>query len=229
MTSGWWIADLWQQGEVVQLASWIFWVIVSISLHELGHGWAALWEGDDTPRRLGHMTINPLVHMGSTGIIAFLLIGFAWGLMPVTPSNFRHRRWGDAIVAVAGPAVNLVLAVILLTAAGLISGLVLGSETPPAWGARAFEFCYTGGWLNLVLMALNLLPIPPLDGSRILASFSNGYARLLLHPNASMFGLAFFVIVFWITPVGQVAYRLIENVARLWVGWVQGIVMGSGG
>ena len=51
--SGWWIADLWNQGQVVQLASWIFWVIVSICLHELGHGWAAIWEGDDTPRRTG--------------------------------------------------------------------------------------------------------------------------------------------------------------------------------
>ena len=227
MTSGWWIADLWQQGEVVQLASWIFWVIVSISLHELGHGWAALWEGDDTPRRLGHMTINPLVHMGSTSIIAFLLIGFAWGLMPVTPSNFRHRRWGDAIVAVSGPAVNLVLAVILLTIAGVITATTLGSDTDQQLG-NWYVFFREGGRLNLLLLALNLLPIPPLDGSRILASFSNGYARLLLHPNASMFGLAFFVIVFWITPVGQVAYRSINDVALLWVGLIQGMIMGGG-
>ena len=227
MTSGWWIADLWQQGQVVQLASWIFWVIVSISLHELGHGWAALWEGDDTPRRLGHMTINPLVHMGSTSIIAFLLIGFAWGLMPVTPSNFRHRRWGDAIVAVSGPAVNLVLAVILLTIAGVITATTLGSDTDQQLG-NWYVFFREGGRLNLLLLALNLLPIPPLDGSRILASFSNGYARLLLHPNASMFGLAFFVIVFWITPVGQVAYRSINDVALLWVGLIQGMIMGGG-
>ena len=227
--SGWWIADLWNQGQVVQLASWIFWVIVSICLHELGHGWAAIWEGDDTPRRTGHMTINPMVHMGGYSIIAFLLLGFAWGLMPVNPGNFRHRRWGDAIVAVAGPAVNLVLAFILLTIAGVVSATTLGTEVKPEWALRTFEFCYTGGWLNLVLLALNLLPIPPLDGSRILATVSNPYRRILNHPNAGMFGLAFFVIVFWITPIGRVAYGFIENAALLWVGIVQGIIMAASG
>ena len=140
--SGWWIADLWNQGQVVQLASWIFWVIVSICLHELGHGWAAIWEGDDTPRQTGHMTINPMVHMGGYSIIAFLLLGFAWGLMPVNPGNFRHRRWGDAIVAVAGPAVNLILAVILLTIAGVISATTLGTEVKPEWARRTFGGSY---------------------------------------------------------------------------------------
>jgi len=223
VSSGWWIADYWQAGETVLLASWIFWVIVSICLHELGHGVAALWEGDDTPRVTGHMTMNPLVHMGGMSLVVFLLVGFAWGLMPVNPSRFRHRRWGDAIVAGAGPAVNLVLAFVLLTAAGMVSGLILGKDGAPAWGERVFVFLYTGGWLNLALMALNLLPVPPLDGSRILASASAGYQRLLMHPNAQIFGLAIFMLVFWITPFGSTVLGLLQSVALLWVGLVQGV------
>ncbi len=225
MTSGWWVADYWQAGETVLLASWIIWVIVSICLHELGHGVAAIWEGDDTPRRTGHMTFNPLVHMGGYSLVAFLLIGFAWGLMPVNPNNFRHRRWGDAIVAAAGPAVNLILAAVLLTAAGLVSAFILGAKNPPEWGVNLQLFLATGGWLNLALLALNLLPIPPLDGSRILASFSDPYARLLMNPNAALFGLAAFMLLFWVTPFGGVAFGLLRSVSELWIGVVQGIAL----
>ena len=225
MTSGWWGADYWQAGETVLLASWIIWVIVSICLHELGHGVAAIWEGDDTPRRTGHMTFNPLVHMGGYSLVAFLLIGFAWGLMPVNPNNFRHRRWGDAIVAAAGPAVNLILAAVLLTAAGLVSAFILGAKNPPEWGVNLQLFLATGGWLNLALLALNLLPIPPLDGSRILASFSDPYARLLMNPNAALFGLAAFMLLFWVTPFGGVAFGLLRSVSELWIGVVQGIAL----
>ncbi|MBT5381502.1 MAG: site-2 protease family protein, partial [Phycisphaerae bacterium] len=90
--------------------SWIFWVLLSITLHELAHGWAAIWEGDKTPIETGHMSANPVVHMGRFSLIVFALIGFAWGLMPVRPWRFRHGRLGEAIVAIAGPAMNLALA-----------------------------------------------------------------------------------------------------------------------
>ena len=90
--TGWWMSDMWQNGQSVELVSWVWWVIFSICLHELGHGVAAIWEGDDTPIRTGHMTWNPLVHMGGMSLLIFALVGFAWGLMPVNPGNFRHRR-----------------------------------------------------------------------------------------------------------------------------------------
>ena len=174
MGTGWWIADLWQAGQTVQLVSWIFWVIFSICLHELAHGVAAIWEGDQTPRITGHMTWNPLVHMGGMSLLLFAFIGFAWGMMPVNPNNFRHQRFGEAIVAFAGPLVNLVLAIILLSGSGLWSGLVSSKPEASQWTLNASVFLWTGGWINLILLALNLLPFPPLDGSRILGSFSYG-------------------------------------------------------
>ena len=224
MSSGWWIANFWQSGQTVLLASWIIWVIVSICLHELGHGVAAIWEGDDTPRIKGHMTFNPLVHMGGPSLIVFLLIGFAWGLMPVNPSNFRHRRWGEAIVAAAGPAVNLILAVILLTTAGIVSGLFLSKDPQPEWAVNLFTFLLIGGWLNLILLALNLLPIPPLDGSRILASFSDPYARLLMNPQSQLIGLGIFVIIM-VSGVGNVFTGLMMSISDNWAGMVQGVIM----
>ena len=227
--SGWWIADLWQSGQTVLLASWIIWVIVSICLHELGHGVAAIWEGDDTPRITGHMTFNPLVHMGGVSLIAFLLIGFAWGLMPVNPQNFRHGRKGDAIVAAAGPAVNLILALILLTAAGIVSAVLLGKDESPEWAMHLQLFLATGGWLNLVLLALNLLPIPPLDGSRILASFSDPYARLMMNPNAGAIGLGIFLLLFWVTDFGLVVFGLLRSISEAWIGMVQGVILGLTG
>ncbi len=223
--SGWWIADYWQSGQTVLLASWIFWVIASICLHELGHGVAAIWEGDDTPRRTGHMTWNPMVHMGGLSIALFLLVGFAYGLMPVDPRNFRHGRRGDALVAAAGPAVNLILGAVLLTSAGLVSGVLLNQDSPPMWATNIQLFLATGGWLNLVLLALNLLPIPPLDGSRILASFSDPYARLMMHPNASLIGFGLFLMLFWFTSAGSVVFGLIMSVSNGWIGLVQGLVI----
>lgn len=217
--SGWWIADYWQLGQTVMLAAWIFWVIVSICLHELGHGYAAIWEGDDTPRITGHMTINPMVHMGGMSILAFILIGFAWGLMPVNPGNFRHRRWGDAIVALAGPAVNLALAIVLLTLSGVVLAMV-GLETLSATaGERAFTFLQVGGWINLVLLVLNLLPIPPLDGSRVLATVSPGYARALMNPNMQLIGLGAFLLILW-SPIGGIALGFLNGVADFWSGTV---------
>ena len=82
---GWWVHKLYYGDGPVMLAAWVFWVIFSITLHELGHGWAAIRQGDETPRETGHMTWNPLVHMGPWSLAMFALIGIAWGLSRPTP------------------------------------------------------------------------------------------------------------------------------------------------
>ena len=76
-------------------------VVISIVLHELGHGFAAIWQGDDTPRISGHMTLNPLVHMGGFSLFLLVMAGIAFGQMPVNPGRFRSR-YGNALVAAAG-------------------------------------------------------------------------------------------------------------------------------
>jgi len=202
---GWWVAEYVQAGEIPLLLSWVFWVILSITLHELGHGVAALWEGDTTPRDLDRMTMNPLVHMGPWSLLMFALVGIAWGVMPVNPHRFRHRRWGEFIVSGAGPAVNVALAILCVIGLGVWStyGPIGSGNAPSALFDNVWTFFMIGGTLNIVLVAFNLLPIPPLDGSTMLKSLSTGYARMMQNPQAQMFGL---FIVLALLMVGGFGY-----------------------
>ncbi len=210
----WWVADLYRSGQVVELISWIFWVIFSITLHELAHGWVALWQGDDTPRRLHRMTANPLVHMGPWSLLFFALVGIAWGVMPTDPSRYRWGRKGRIAVAGAGPAMNIALALISLSL--LIAWLGLGPRGSTLYTNLAI-FLWSGGWLNLLLAAFNLLPIPPLDGSQILSGLSYRFYRLYQHPNAQIVGMLAVLAVFYsgigsfVVGAGQLAALLYVN------------------
>lgn len=217
---GWWIADLYQSGHVVELVSWIVWVLFSIVMHELAHGWAAIWQGDDTPRRLNRMTMNPWVHMGPWSLLMFALVGIAWGLMPTDPSRYRWRRKGRIVVAAAGPAMNLVLAFVTLTAAAL---WVAYSPAGDPLHANAYTFLMTGGWLNLLLAAFNLLPVPPLDGSQILMGMSFRFYQLFQKPEAMMVGM-FLVLAIFFSGIGARLFGVVNDWAEGYVKLLLGVL-----
>jgi Zn-dependent protease len=175
MGRDWWVSSYltMPNGEVIVI-SWVIWVIGSIVLHELGHGWAALACGDDTPRESGHMTWNPLVHMGWPSLIAFAILGIAWGAMPINPNRFRHKG-DEALVALAGPMMNVLLAVgaIVLYAVwvGAAGGYWFGAKAPNNLYDNVLTFLRLGALLNIALAVFNLLPVPPLDGFRVLMTF----------------------------------------------------------
>ena len=197
----WWVSDFARAGLYIQLISWIFWVLLSITLHELAHGWAAIWQGDDTPIRMQRMTANPIVHMGLHSLVMFALCGIAWGMMPVNRYNFRDGHKGDIYVSAAGPAMNLLIAALCLVM------LTLWGRFVPAGSAlvgNVATFLYLGIALNLILAPFNLLPIPPLDGSRILAGFSPHFRELFQRPQAQLFGLFAFLVIFFMTPIGGI-------------------------
>ena len=208
---GWWVGELAGDGRYVELISWIFWVLLSITLHELAHGWAAIWQGDDTPIHLNRMTANPVVHMGVQSLIIFAMCGIAWGMMPVNPHRFRNRRWGDVYVSAAGPAMNLALAAICLVL--LTLWLSVAPHTEPLYRNVA-EFLFTGMGLNLILAPFNLLPIPPLDGSRVLAGFSSRARAFFEHPQAALFGMFAFLAIFFMSPIGSILFSLAWGAAR---------------
>ncbi len=144
-------------------------LIISVVIHEVAHGYAAYRLGDSTAYRAGRLSLNPLVHLSWLGsvIIPFLLVasgspvvfGYAKPV-PYNPYNLTNRRWGEVIVALAGPASNLVLALIFgLT---LRTGLVVNSQMLDIFVSIVI--------VNLALMVFNLVPIPPLDGSKVLYS-----------------------------------------------------------
>lgn len=189
----WWVTSLWEANPVL-LASWAFWVIFSICLHELGHGVAAIRCGDDTPRATGHMTWNPLVHMGPWSLLMFAIVGIAWGLMPVNPDNFR-RRYDEAIVAFAGPLVNLLLAIACIVLASIWLGVFYQKVGDPFYSNFA-TFLRAGAGLNIVLLLFNLAPVPPLDGSRIAATFFRPYREFMTSEKGAIIALVLFVLLF---------------------------------
>ncbi len=212
----WWVSEHAQAGEYVELVSWIFWVLISITLHELAHGWTAVWQGDDTPVRLNRLTANPVTHMGLNSLVMFALCGIAWGQMPVNPHRFRSGRMGDVLVSAAGPAMNLLIACVCALA------LVLWLRFVPE-GGNLYEngalFLYLGVGLNFILAPFNLLPIPPLDGSHILAGFSPRARELFAHPQAALFGMFVFVAVFFMSPVGDILFS---------AGWLAAAILVDG-
>jgi Zn-dependent protease len=211
--NGWWATNILNlpDGTVV-LCSWVVWIITSICLHELAHGWMALRCGDSTPRDLGHMTMSPMVHMGPFSLLMFAMTGIAWGAMPVNPSAFR-RKHDDALVAIAGPMMNLLIAFVCVVGYILWLGLGQGGWT----GTRVSEPLYTvveiffrlGAMLNVVLMLFNLIPVPPLDGSKVVMSFFPPIRRAFQSEGGGAASAILFIVVFFFLsgPLSAVAFR----------------------
>ncbi len=155
-------------------------LIVSITLHELAHGWAAIGQGDDTPQKEGHITLNPVVHLGVPSLIFLCIAGIAWGQMPVDPRNFRHPKWSNVIVSAAGPLMNLAIALFCVVL------LKLSDETFLRQ-VLSSQFLYIAALYNLVLMLFNFLPIPPLDGFHVASEFFPVSSRCREAPGAMLF------------------------------------------
>ncbi len=190
-------------------------VVISITLHELAHGWAAIRLGDNTPIRQNRMTGNPMVHMGPYSIMVLLLIGIAWGQMPIDPSRLRGK-FAEAWVAIAGPATNFILALLGLTMLGVIQrfDLLAGMGIEE----NALNFLFYFGSINAILGVFNLFPIPPLDGSHVMANLNRGYAQFISDPSKQGVLLLGFLMLF---PIARVIFPPVLNAAANYVWWIQ--------
>lgn len=194
-------------------------VALAIILHEVAHGWAAYRLGDDTARRMGRLTLNPLKHIDPVGTVILPLIlyvtthfTFGWAKpVPVDFGRLRHPRRDMAWVALAGPATNLILA--LVSAFAIVEFLLRGGN-PDGLVATALSVSID---INLVLMIFNLIPLPPLDGGRVAVGL---LPLVLARPLARLerVGMAFLVGVLFIVPLigSQLGYD--ANI----LGWVIG-------
>jgi Zn-dependent protease len=154
-----------------QLISRVIILVIAFTIHELAHALTAVQMGDDTPRRMGRLTLNPLAHLDPLGSLLLVFAGFGWAKpVQINPYNLRSGpQIGMAIVAAAGPFSNFVMAALAAIPfrLNLVPDIGGGGVLPSA-ESFLIEFIY----INLILMLFNLLPITPLDGSKILRGFA---------------------------------------------------------
>ncbi|MBI5059493.1 site-2 protease family protein [candidate division KSB1 bacterium] len=192
--------------------------ILGLTLHEFSHALAATRLGDPTARSAGRLTLNPLAHLDLLGSVMLLVVGFGWAKpVPVDLNYFRSPRRDMAIVAFAGPLSNLVLAVLLgaaLRATGFLTGDL--AET-------AVRIAVYGVWINIILAVFNMIPVPPLDGSRILRGiipieWQAGYSTFERFGPLVLFGLMLLASLTGVSIFG----RVITPVARPIANWILG-------
>jgi Zn-dependent protease len=210
---------------ILGIATWGIPVLLAITLHEVAHGWAALSLGDRTAQMLGRLSFNPIKHIDPVGTIAvplMLLISsslmglppfvFGWAkAVPIDSRNLANPRRDMAWIAIAGPASNFVQAI----AWALLFYFSFGSMT------EAIQTIAVAGiTINIILIALNILPIPPLDGSRIVAallpnSLALQYDRLEPYGFFILIGL---MIMNWLTPIIMPIFLMVKSSVLLIAG-----------
>ncbi len=191
-------------------------LVLSLSVHEWAHAWSAYKLGDDTAARMGRLTLNPLAHIDPIGTVILPLLGipFGWAKpVPVNPARFRpevRMGTGMAITASAGPISNIVLAVLCTVLLGLVRRLA----PEAAWNPAAEHLLALTITINVGLALFNLIPVPPLDGSRIV----DGIMPFRLRPQWEAFTRVAPVLLIGIFFFGG---RLIAGPSRLFLGLLQ--------
>ncbi len=202
-------------------------VIIAISFHEFAHAWMAVKLGDDTPFRQGRLSLDPLKHIDPIGILMLLFCGIGWGRpVQIDSSNFepKYRKNGEAWVSAAGPVMNFILAFILSLILGILlkfAGLTFINSTVGNVILLMIQYAVA---MNIGLGVFNLIPLPPLDGSKIFIRFMPYNVRNWIYDHEMWFYFAFLVI--WISglastiisPIINWLYTLIINGVILLLG-----------
>lgn len=206
-------------GGLEQLALYAPGILAALTVHEYAHGQAAWHLGDPTARRMGRLTLNPLAHLDVVGTILLFLVHFGWAKpVPIDPYYFRKPRRDIALVSAAGPAANIAAA----AAGGWLMQVLVAQGWMAPFGP-GFLMLNFAVFINLMLAFFNLLPIPPLDGAKVVAGFLPGRFQ----PFWQAFERVGFLVLMGLILLGSltgvsVFGRLILPVSHRLHGWFTG-------
>ncbi len=202
-------------GGLLNLLGRVAGVFLCLTVHETCHGLAAYALGDPTAKRMQRLSLNPLHHIDWLGLASMVICGFGWAKpVPVDMRYFKNPRLGMAFTALAGPVSNFLLALLLLFAASLLPALAPVN----AVAAGLFSFCASTAVLSIGLGLFNLVPIPPLDGSKVLFSIlpEKAYYTLMRYER---YGMAVLLLLVWLDVGGSYLSNAIYEVFR----WMAGL------
>jgi len=198
---------------------WLIALVIGITIHEFAHAYTAYRMGDSTAKMAGRVTFNPIAHMDPLGTLMLFLAGFGWGKpVPVNPFQLRHGRWGQVLVSLSGPLSNIIAAAIFALPLRIL--ITANVETP----AIVIQVLQAIIELNLILAIFNLIPIPPLDGSRILTAlapraFSGIMAEIERIGPFVLLGIIVLTIVMNIPLFSRIILPLVSKIEYFFVFW----------
>lgn len=189
-------------------------IVISFTIHEYSHALVSTVQGDDTPRNYGRLTLNPAAHIDIIGFISLFIFRFGWAKpVPFNSDNYKNPRIGVILTSLAGPMSNLILA--------FISIIVLYVAYPESEGILYFLEQLV--LINAGLAVFNLIPVPPLDGSKIVSEIFGGRVAVFMF-NIQRYGIMVLLMLLWLPTVSQFLWRMIfgvitvmENLAGLLV------------
>ena len=192
---------------LTEMLIWLPAILIALTFHEFAHGWVADKLGDDTPYYQGRLTLNPLAHIDWVGFIMLLIFQFGWAKpVQVNPRNFRNinPKTGMMLVSLAGPGMNLLLALI-----GMIALKLISPHQGSDWAALAIPLLQPLVYIDLILAAFNLIPLPPLDGSKILAGLLPDSGARMIY-SLEQYGPLILLLLILSGAVGKILWPLVN-------------------
>lgn len=208
------------QDVVIRLLVSLFIIFAILPLHEYAHGYVAYKLGDNTAKYSGRLTLNPLAHMDPLGALGIILFGFGWAKpVPIDSRNFKNPKIGSAITALAGPLSNILAAVV----GGLILNVILIFSRNIPYGliyAISTFFIYYIS-INVGLAVFNLLPIPPLDGSKIIGAFLPDKILYKYYQYQNIIMIILFVLL--LTGILTIPLGMLQRVVYNGIMWITSV------
>ena len=186
-------------------------LLIALTIHEYAHARVAVWLGDDTPKVMGRLTLNPIAHLDPFGLIMLWLFKFGWAKpVPINPNNFKNWRKGEILVSLAGPGANIIMAFLAAIIYGILAKMQLLSGNVDTVLKLTYSY-------NIIFAVFNLIPLPPLDGSKVLMNLlpgrqANMFEKIEPYAPFILLGLVYLnVINIIITPLYNILSFIING------------------